>query len=150
MIKYSNYSIVFREITDKVSLSINITNCQNKCEGCHSAYLRENIGEELTNERLIKLIDDNKGIDCVIFMGHGDDLNRICDLSKIVKSKNILVALYSGNNIVEKEIFQYFDYVKIGQYIRERGGLDNINTNQRMYKISNNNIEDITRQFQKI
>ena len=50
MIKYKDYYVVFEEIPDKITLAVNITNCQNRCIGCHSPELRENIGKELTTD----------------------------------------------------------------------------------------------------
>jgi len=149
MIKYFNYDIVFREIPDKVSLAINITNCQNNCIGCHSSYLREDIGEELCNENFINILNENKGIDCVIFMGEGNDINRLHELAKIVKKNNILVALYSGSNTINSKFIEVFDYIKIGQYISELGGLNSKKTNQKLYKINNLTLEDITYMLQK-
>ena len=39
MLKYVNCGIVFQEIPDEVTLSINISNCPCHCPGCHSNYL---------------------------------------------------------------------------------------------------------------
>ena len=64
MIKYKNYMVVFEEIPDKVTLAVNITNCQNRCVGCHSPELRENIGNELTTNEIDKMIKENDGINC--------------------------------------------------------------------------------------
>ena len=51
MLKYYNYDIVFQEYPDEVTLAINLTLCPNRCVGCHSAFLRDDIGEELSPER---------------------------------------------------------------------------------------------------
>ena len=58
MLKYFDKAIVFQEIPDEVSLAINITNCPHRCKNCHSPYLRENIGTELTYEELDLLLKD--------------------------------------------------------------------------------------------
>jgi len=42
-----------------------------------------------------------------------------------------------------------FDYVKVGAYIEKYGALTKKTINQKLYKISNNNIENITNQFWK-
>ena len=70
MIKYKpdTVSVVFNEIPDEVTLAIEITNCPGMCEGCHSPWLREDIGEELTPEKLSELIDANKGV--VVVLNH--------------------------------------------------------------------------------
>ena len=50
MIKYipELTDIVLEEIPDKVTLAVEITNCQGSCPGCHSPFLKQDIGEELT------------------------------------------------------------------------------------------------------
>ena len=50
--KYCETAITFSEVPDEVTLCINISNCPCHCKGCHSAYLAEDIGEELTFEVL--------------------------------------------------------------------------------------------------
>ena len=52
MLKYTDYDIVFQEIPDEVTLAINLSNCPNRCKGCHSPYLQQNVGEALTEENL--------------------------------------------------------------------------------------------------
>ena len=73
MIKYADTKVVFQEVPDKVSLAINITNCQQNCKGCHSPYLKGNIGTLMTAKSIDELIKQNEGINCVIFMGEGND-----------------------------------------------------------------------------
>lgn len=145
MIKYKDSHIVFEEIPNMVSLALNITNCQNMCVGCHSPELRLNNGIELTKKEIDKLIDSNYGINCVVFMGEGKDKNTLLNLAKHIKNTyNIAVGVYSGRNSVEEEYFTIFDYIKVGEYKSEYGPLNDKNTNQRLYKISNNICEDIT------
>ena len=145
MIKYKDSYIVFEEIPNRVSLALNITNWQNMCVGCHSPELRLNSGIELTEDEIDKLINENYGIDCVVFMGEGKDKESLLKLVTYIKEKhNILVGVYSGRNEVEEEYFDVFDYVKVGEYKQEYGPLNNKTTNQRLYKIDNGNIENIT------
>ena len=145
MIKYKDSYIVFEEIPDRVSLAVNITNCQNNCIGCHSPELRLNNGEELTEEIIDKLIKENYGIDCFLFMGEGKDYSRLMELVRYIKENySIKVAIYSGRDKVEIEYYGLFDYVKVGEYKSEYGPLNDKNTNQRLYKISDNICEDIT------
>ena len=56
MLRYTDYDIVFQEIPDEVTLAINISNCPNRCKGCHSAYLMEDVGDLLTEESLSALL----------------------------------------------------------------------------------------------
>lgn len=140
MIKYKpdTTQIVFEEVPDEVTLAIEITNCPGMCEGCHSPWLREDIGEELTVEKLNELIDKNKGITCVCFMGEGKDpeaLKRLAFGIHLRSDYPYKVALYSGRDFVEEEYDQYFDYIKVGPYVEKFGPLNKETTNQRLYEV---------------
>ncbi len=147
MIKYlpGLTDIVLEEIPDRVTLAIEITNCQGTCQGCHSPFLRKDIGEELTEAALDALLDDNFGADCLLFLGEGNDPDALLRLAAHVRRSRpaVELALYSGRSSVEKEIEGMFDYVKIGPYIAERGPLNERTTNQRLYHRG----EDITSRF---
>lgn len=148
MIKYYNYQIVFAEIPDEVTLAINITNCPCHCQGCHSSHLAEDIGEELSEDVLYKLITENDGITCVSFMGGDIDPKRINTLASYVKEffPNLKTAWYSGRKEKSEYVSeQIVDYIKIGPYIDEYGPLNKETTNQRMYYHG----KDITEKFWK-
>lgn len=162
MIKYKDYAIVFEEMPHHVSLAINITNCQNHCIGCHTPDLREDIGQELTVEELDGLIEENWGINCVIFMGEGNDVKTLCKLSQHVREKycfgsisdpngfRIVTCLYSGQPKIKDYMKENFDYIKIGPYIEEFGPLNKETTNQRMYKVfTREKLIDVTKEFWK-
>lgn len=144
MIKFYNYNIVFQEIPNMISLALNITNCQNNCVGCHSPYLQEDIGEELTDYRLNELIEDNYGIDCVILMGEGRDYTRIAEIGRFIKSRGLYAALYSGRDLVCYTYHDIFDYIKVGHYIESCGGLRSKETNQKLLQKVNGTFLDIT------
>jgi anaerobic ribonucleoside-triphosphate reductase activating protein len=150
MLKYLQTEVVFEEIPIEISLAINITNCQNNCIGCHSPYLRENIGDELTTDSIDSLIEKNKGITCILFMGEGNDREMLLELAAYVKNeKHLKTALYSGRKEVESEFYNVFDYVKVGSYIDEYGPLNKETTNQRLYQVVDGEIIDITSRFWK-
>lgn len=160
MVKYYNTEVVFEEIPTEISLAINITNCQNRCPGCHSPYLQNDVGTELTNYELDNLIKASPGITCVVFMGEGNDIQTIEELSGIVQHKyKLKTALYSGReyNQIEDHVWNSFDYVKVGPYKKEFGPLNDPNTNQRLYRMikvewlgANTAVkEDITHKFWK-
>ena len=139
MIKYVNSMVTFSEFPNEISLCINISQCPCHCPGCHSSYLAEDIGEPLGELALHKLITKNKGITCVGFMGGDIEPKSVNALAQYIKTEyNLKVGWYSGRNHLSPEIdLQYFDYVKLGPYVEERGGLDNPNTNQVMLEIDN-------------
>ena len=136
MIKYLETLVTFAEIPDEITLCINITNCPCNCNGCHSSYLSKDIGEELNNDILDKLISDNSGISCIAFMGGDSSPKEINDLAKYVKDKySISIAWYSGRQELSKDInLDNFDYIKLGPYIKELGPLTSKTTNQRLYQ----------------
>lgn len=105
MLKYVDTKVVFSEIPDEITLCINISNCQIKCEGCHSKYLWDNIGELLTTRKLKSLIDKNIGISCVCFMGDGGNPSEITRLCRFVKDgyDNIKTACYLGEDVLPEE-----------------------------------------------
>lgn len=143
-LRYANTQIVFTEVPNEISLAINITGCTIHCKGCHSQWLWSNRGKELTKDELHNLIENNKGITTVLFMGGDNFIKQLAELAKDIKCyyPNLKVAWYSGRRDLEdsrdsriKELETYLDYVKIGPYVKQLGGLDNPNTNQKFYRI---------------
>ena len=62
MIKYipELTDVVLEEIPDKVTLAVEISNCRGSCPGCHSPFLKRDIGEELT-PAIVEKISSEKG-----------------------------------------------------------------------------------------
>ena len=155
MLKYVNYEVVFAEIPNEISLAINISNCPCNCKGCHSSYLAEDIGYLLTQRKLKEIIESNKGITFVCFMGGDSEPHYINTLAKQVKeTTDLKVGWYSGRQELSKDInLKWFDFIKLGPYIEELGPLNSPNTNQVMYKILYQNdtsvMVDITNKFWK-
>jgi len=155
MLKFIGYEVVFREIPDEVSLAINITNCPNRCKGCHSKKLQEDIGDILTFTEIDGMVSENNCITCVLFMGGDSDLKEINILAQQIKELlKLKVGIYSGNafkKTIPELNLKYFDYVKVGPYIEECGPLNNENTNQRLYKVKHifglNKLINITEKF---
>jgi len=147
MIKYvpRNNNVVLEEIPDKITLAVEISNCQGSCPGCHSPFLKNDVGEELTTSVVDKLIADNFGVNCFLLLGEGNDMNAVLAIAAHVRNNypDIETALYSGRTEVEKELYDAFDYVKVGPYIAEYGPLNSRTTNQRLYHHG----EDITSRF---
>lgn len=150
MIKYVDTAITFSEVPDEITLCINISNCPCKCLNCHSSYLSKDIGIPLTTDVIDKYIINNKGITCISFMGGDSNPLYINNLAKHTRNNwpNIKVAWYSGKQELSEDInLVNFNYIKLGPYNEELGPLNNPNTNQRFYKVANNNLEDITYKF---
>jgi anaerobic ribonucleoside-triphosphate reductase activating protein len=161
MLKYYNAMVVFEEIPDEITLAINITNCPCHCPGCHSKFLWEDVGTELTDDELRRIMDENDGITCVCFMGGDANPKEVNDLAGVVITRNtcrqwpLKVAWYSGMDELSDEIdIGRFDYIKLGHYDNELGPLNKKTTNQRLYQVTVNNkdkkfeLNDITYKMQ--
>lgn len=161
MVKYYNAMVVFEEIPDEITLAINITNCPCHCVGCHSKFLWEDVGTELTFEELERLIKENDGITCVCFMGGDANPKEINDLATYISVKNMCnykflkIGWYSGKDELSEDIdISLFNYIKFGRYDEKLGGLNKETTNQKMYEVFVNenkefDLRDITSKFWK-
>jgi len=154
MLKYVNTGIVFQEIPDEVTLSVNISGCPCRCPGCHSTYLWEDTGTPLTTTELESLIREyGQDITCVCFMGGDAEPEHVNVLAAYLHGRHprLKVAWYSGRaripGIVNKGDF---DYIKVGPFIKHLGGLKSPGTNQRLYRrAANGDFDDITPRFWK-
>ncbi len=152
MLKFVNYSVVFQEVPNEVSLAINLSACPNHCQGCHSPYLQEDIGEVLDESVLQSLLDKyQNSVTCICFMGGDGDAKSVELFSNFIKDKSkhkLKTAWYSGKPQLPKGCrLSSFDYIKLGPYIPEYGGLDKPTTNQRFYKIEDDQLIDKTSFF---
>ena len=149
--KYADTKVVMTEIPDEIALAINISGCPCHCAGCHSSYLAEDIGEDLSVEKLTQLATEADGITCVAFMGGDADPKRVNRLAKWVQDElDLKVAWYSGRDRISDEInLEHFDYIKTGHYDEFLGPLNERTTNQRLYKVEHNQLFDITNRFWK-
>ena len=140
-------SVVLEEIPDRVSLAVEISNCRGNCPGCHSPFLKKDIGRELTPAVIDALVRDNFGVNCFLFLGEGRDPEALLDLADHVRSLGLQAAVYSGREVVEPNFWTHFDYIKLGPYREECGPLNQPTTNQRLYRVRDGRPEDITDRF---
>jgi len=154
MIKVASFDIVFQEIPGEVTLALNLSGCPCHCAGCHSPYLWDEVGEDLTEELLDDLIGRYAGlITCVAFMGGDKAPEEVAQLAAYLHQSPIThhqlplkAAWYSGR-MEMPEVTGPFDYVKIGPYVESLGGLKSKTTNQRLYKRVGSEWQDITSSF---
>ena len=137
--KYVDTAVTFAEIPDQICLCINISGCQFRCPDCHSKYLWEDTGTELTPEVLDQLIVNNPGISCICLMG-GTEEEILHLLKSSKKIWNLKRAWYTGQSEIPNNyaLLMLLDYIKVGPYIAEKGPLNSKTTNQRLYKIEHN------------
>ena len=147
MVKYLNYAITFSEVPDEISLCFNITNCCFNCDGCHSPYLQKDIGTDLNKDiqKIFNLYKDQ--FTCVCFLGEGNDKKGLQKLIDYAHNNNYKTCLYSGRDEISFNDYNNLDYYKKGSYKKELGGLNNKNTNQKMYKKEGDKWKDITYKF---
>lgn len=149
MLKVASFDIVFQEIPGEVTLALNLSNCPCHCPGCHSQHLAEDIGEVVDEELLNGLLARyGSMITCVAFMGGDAEPEEVAKWANYCKGERLKTAWYSGRMMMPKDE-KAFDYVKLGPYIEELGGLKSPTTNQRLYKRENGEWKDITSSFWK-
>lgn len=154
MLKYVNTGIVFQEIPDEVTLSINISRCPCRCPGCHSQYLWQDIGTPLTPMVMDSLIRDyGTDITCICLMGGDAEPAYVNMLARHIHREHptLKVAWYSGRSRIPSSVTRAdFDYIKLGPYIEHLGCLKSRTTNQRLYKRAvGDDFMDITYRFWK-
>jgi len=150
MLKYYNTDIVFQEIPDEVTLAVNLTGCPCHCPGCHSPQLWEDIGDELDAAVLQKMYEEYAGeVTCIALMGGDADpaaVERLCAFIK--QEMGLRSAWWSGRADLPEGIdLSVFDYVKTGPYVAALGGLKSRSTNQRLYRVADGVLRDITNRF---
>lgn len=157
MLLYTNYNIVFQEVPGEVSLAINLSNCPNRCPGCHSPYLQENTGTPLTETVLQSWLDRyGDAITCVCFMGGDAAPDEVERLASFIRQnaypksnqKKLKTCWYSGkNSLPENFNIQSLNYIKLGSYIQDKGGLSSPGSNQKFYRIDTAELTDLTYLF---
>lgn len=137
MLKYLYCKEIFSEVPGEITLGISISGCVIHCEGCHSRELWEDKGTPLTIEELQSLLNKHKGITCVLLLGGEADIDALIELF-MYAHKRVKTAWYCGLDLIPKSklgIINYLDFLKVGHYDQELGGLDSPSTNQRFYQI---------------
>lgn len=154
-IKYYTKRICFQEIPDEISFTYFISGCPNRCPDCHSKHLWEDVGTFVTETLKTDLKTSGRLCTCVLFMG-GDDSAHVDSLKlclDLCKKAGFKTALYTGRTFetIDKELLLLLNYIKVGPFIKELGGLKSENTNQRLYKLNKKGeiIEDLTEKFRR-
>ena len=139
-LKCYSYDIVCQEIPDEVTLAVNISCCPNRCPGCHSPWLWEDSGRPL-DETLIEELMENYGsaVTCFCFMGGDAAPEEIERMARWIHERwpQIRTGWYSGKDTLPNGFDSaVLDYLKLGPYIAELGGLKSPQTNQKFFKKS--------------
>mgnify|MGYP003466410301 FL=1 len=94
----------------------------------------------MTEDMLTSLISGySAAITCFCFMGGDAEPSEVERISRWIKSRwpHIKTAWYSGRaDLPDGFDVKVLDYLKLGPYIEELGGLKSPDTNQVFYKVS--------------
>lgn len=145
-------SIVFQEVPDEISLAFSISGCPYRCPDCHSKYLWNNQGELLEKTFYAAFHKYEEYITCVCFMEGSQNFDELKNYCEYARKHNKKVCLYTGRALDEDNeqfAYEYLDYLKVGRYLSEYGGLKSPSTNQRFYVVHNQSLIDETYKFQK-
>lgn len=137
MLKYLFCKELFAEIPSEITLGVSLTGCTIRCKGCHSRELWEDKGIPLDVPELLRLIEEHKGITTVLLLGGEHDIDSLIELFYYAR-KRVKTAWYCGLDMLPKDklgIMQYLDFIKLGHFDIDLGGLDSPTTNQHLYKI---------------
>lgn len=156
---YSHYDVTFQEVPGEISLVFDITGCPHHCPDCHSKFLWEYSGTPLL-ENLSSVINKYWSmITCVCFMGGDQNKIELLKACNIAHRYNLKTCLYTGLDYPSfrhlmydggpRNYGVYFNFIKVGPYVSEFGGLDDPKTNQRFYELRGNVPIDKTILFQK-
>ena len=148
--KYANYTILLKEIPGKISLCFAMTWCPIKCPWCHSYELWDKTyWIEITKDWILSILKKYEGLfDIVLFFWWEWNWIQFMDLLKYLKEQNYSLGLYTGSNMRLPYIEKYLDYIKIWSFDINKGWLESITTNQRLYDLKNW-WKDITEEFWK-
>lgn len=149
MLRLYDKQIVYKEVPDEISLALSFSECPRNCEGCHTPDLSKSMGEHLTPHKLEEILQSTMSnhVSCILFYGGEWDCVNLNIFSVLCKSYNKKIALYTGANTFEEldqHLLGLLDYVKLGEYKKEFGGLESKKTNQRFYKRVSCGWEDLT------
>lgn len=147
--------IGLQEIPSEISLILPLAGCGHNCEHCHSNHYQDrDNGSNLTTSILDDiLIKYQKKVSCICIFSGEHDSETLSLIISFAKLRNYKIALYSGyelselENLLNDDILSRLNYLKTGRYIKSLGGLESKTTNQKLFKVVDNNYINITKQF---
>ena len=130
--------IVLQEVPGEVSLQFTITGCNLGCKGCHSPEIWDpRQGEPLDLLRYGTALDQYADyISCVLFFGGEWQPDALLPLLHHARGLGLKTCLYSGADQIPASLMPALDFLKLGPYRAELGGLDSKTTNQRFIEVA--------------
>lgn len=137
---FFNKDVVFQEVPNEVSLSFAIAGCSNNCKNCSWQNVKMQ-RKPLSANVFENYLKKYKGLaSCVVFLGGDWKPRTLLNRLKKAKEYGFKTCLYTGKNDVSAEIKEQLDYLKVGPYIEELGGLASEKTNQKFIEVKTGKI----------
>lgn len=139
---YSSIQIVLQEVPGEISICFSICGCKLRCKGCHSPILwKENNGQELSMDVFKSTLKTYKQFaSCVLFMGGEWHQKELIHYLHYARDMGYKTCLYTGEEAISPDIRKHLTWIKIGEWIEERGGLDTPTTNQKFIEVQSNKL----------
>ena len=139
-VNFSSKQIVWQEVPGEVSLAYTISGCPLRCPGCHSADTWPlGAGNLLTFSDFKAQLQQYRGlITCVLFMGGEWHETFLLKLLNYAQQQGLTTCLYTGLEDINNAVKSQLTYLKTGAWVRELGGLDSAETNQKFIDLRTN------------
>lgn len=134
--------ITLNEVPDKVAFFIELGSCTQKCKGCHSKELWEEVKTPTPLDDLLAEAEQaiDKGANAIVLMGGTCNGLLPEELFIILQALSEVAptCLYSGSD--DEKLNRFFaeetniTWIKTGSYKEELGGLSSPTTNQKFYR----------------
>jgi anaerobic ribonucleoside-triphosphate reductase activating protein len=131
----------FIDVPDEIATSIYFSGCSVRCPGCHNKqYWERESGTEMTDDQIMKIIQDNPLTRYVAFLGGEptDQLLFLLHMCKRIQLETVKqIALYTGREfeVLPHELLVYPSLIVCGPYRQEmhQAGWP-ASANQRIFK----------------
>ena len=134
--------ITLNEVPDKIAYFIELGSCTQRCKGCHSEELWEEVKSPMSLEDVLRGAEKvvESGANAIVLMGGTCNKMSTQDLLKVLDGLSEIAptCLYSG--LDDEKLNRFFaeetniTWIKTGSYKEELGGLSSPTTNQRFYR----------------
>jgi organic radical activating enzyme len=114
-----------------------VAGCNRSCEGCQNPELKSfTNGVEFTPNELLLKFEKMSMCDSVCFTG-GDPIYQptLLEYIDIFKSHSVKVGMYTGEAFenINSNLLGSLNFIKSDEYVASRGGVEDVNTNQRCW-----------------
>ena len=139
---YHQFEIVLQEVPGEISLCFSITGCPLRCNGCHSPFLwKKETGTKLSKIVYEKYLNQYQSFaTCVLFMGGEWHEEELITYLIIAKQKGYKTCLYTGEENISTAILSHLNWIKTGKWNSDKGGLENLQTNQKFIHVQTNTL----------